>query len=405
MDYAVPAVYGKTNKNKVSVSVVGSKSVTARALLIAAIAKGTTTLYGASLCDDGLTMIDCLRKLGVKCEVSGDRISVEGCGGVAPEKYAEINVGSSGTTARFLIAFLAFQKGGRYKVDSSAQMKARPNAPLFEACRALGAKVICENERFPVEIIGAEECAGEVCVDITKSSQFLSALLISGVCAGKPFKITAVGTHGGAYIDMTLDMMWSFGVTVFEDGEIFTVNGKYSAKKYDIEPDISAACYFYAINKILGTDISVNGLLPHSMQSDIKFIKLLKDFDGGTVDMSEFSDQALTLCAIAPYFSKPTTICNIAHIRGQECDRISAMRENLSLMGVKCEEFQDGIKIYPSQPQPAKIKTFGDHRVAMSFAVTGLRAEGIVISDAEVCRKTFPDYFKKLDYVIKILTD
>jgi 3-phosphoshikimate 1-carboxyvinyltransferase len=121
--------------------------------------------------------------------------------------------------------------------------------------------------------------------------------------------------------------------------------------------------------------------------------------------MSSFSDQALTLAAIAPYFNKPTTICGIAHVRGQECDRISAISQNLTAMGVKTEEFEDGITIYPSQPKAANINTFGDHRVAMSFAVTGLRADGIVIQNAEVCSKTFKEYFETLDGLIKSLTE
>lgn len=241
-------------------------------------------------------------------------------------------------------------------------------------------------------------------MDIGESSQFLSALLISAVCAGKRVKIKPNGRHGRDYIDMTLNAMWSFGVNVEEKDGCYEVVGAYSPKRYHIEPDVSAACYFYALNKILGTDIRVNGIMPHSMQGDIKFINLLKNFDGGKIDMSAFSDQTLTLAAIAPYLSKPTEICGVEHIRRQECDRISAIKENLTAMGVKCEERADGVKIYPSAPKPAHVNTFGDHRVAMSFSLTGLRADGIVIDDAEVCSKTFKDYFNVLDFIIKELT-
>ena len=150
------------------------------------------------------------------------------------------------------------------------------------------------------------------------------------------------------YVKMTCDMMWSFGVNVAVSGNRYTVFGGYNAKRYDIEPDISAACYFYAANRLLGTKISVLGVMPHNMQGDYKLIELLKDFDGGTVDMSSYSDQALTLAAIAPYFSKPTTITGVAHIRGQECDRIKAIVFNLTALGVKVEEHADGVTIYPS---------------------------------------------------------
>ncbi|MGN1104403.1 MAG: 3-phosphoshikimate 1-carboxyvinyltransferase, partial [Candidatus Coproplasma sp.] len=251
---------------------------------------------------------------------------------------------------------------------------------------------------------GTLKLESEVCVDITKSSQFLSALLMAGVLVNKPFTIKTVGSHGMDYVTMTLDMMWSFGVNVEEGDGAYTVSGSYKAKRYEIEPDVSAACYLYAINRILGTNITVNGIMPHTMQGDYKFIQLVKNFDGGRVDMSAFSDQTLTLAAIAPYFSKPTEIVGVAHIRRQECDRLHAIVTNLTALGVKVEEREDGVKIYPSQPRAAEIETFGDHRVAMAFAVTGLRCDGVTIKNAEVCSKTFKDYFSALDGVIAQLT-
>ncbi|MDE6597633.1 MAG: 3-phosphoshikimate 1-carboxyvinyltransferase, partial [Clostridia bacterium] len=301
--------------------------------------------------------------------------------------------------------FLAFQDG-EYKINCSEQMKKRPIEPLICALKALGAEFeFLEKENsFPFIIKGTTNPSREICVNIGESSQFLSALLISAVCAKCPVHISVNGSHGLDYVNMTLDMMWSFGVSVNEENG-YTVEGSYSAKKYDIEPDLSAASYFYAMNKILGTQISVKGVMPHSMQGDGKFINLLKNFDGGKIDMSAFSDQALTLAAIAPYLKDSTEICNVAHIRRQECDRIKAIVTNLSAMGVKCEEREDGVKIYPSQPKHAKINTFGDHRVAMSFALTGLRVDGIEIENAEVCSKTFKEYFEVLDGLCKTLTE
>ncbi len=400
MNYQVKNIYGKTNNKNITVRVDGSKSITARAMLIAALAEGESTLSGAQFSDDCATFLKCLNALGIKSEVNGTTVKITGCGGKLAVNQAEINVGSAGTAARFLPAFLAFQSG-KFKVDSSAQMKNRPVEPLITALTQLGARfTFLEKENsFPFIIEGTTSPSTQITVDISKSSQYLSALLMSSVCAGKPVCVKAVGSHGHDYIDMTLNIMWSFGVNVEENNGAFTVNGRYSARQYDIEPDVSAACYFYAINKILGTSVAVNGVFPHSMQGDIKFIKLLKTFNGGTVDMSAFSDQTLTLAAIAPYLAKPTHITGVKHIRGQECDRIKAIISNLKAMRVKCEEFEDGVKIYPSQPQPATVKTFGDHRVAMSFALTGLRADGIVIENAEVCSKTFKDYFNVLDGV------
>lgn len=405
MKYKVKNIYGKTNGKKVTVSVPGSKSITARAMLLAAVADGTSTLFNAQFSDDCRTFLTCLKDLGIPAEVHGTTVKITGCGGKLDIKEGKINVGSAGTAARFLPAFLAFQNG-KYYLDCSEQMKSRPVAPLIAALKSLGAKFTFEAQEncYPFTIEGTASPADEVTVDITKSSQFLSALLISAACAGKPLKIKVNGTHGLDYVNMTLDMMWSFGLTVEEGKGEYTVCGKYSAKKYDIEPDISAACYFYAMNKILGTEISVSGVMPHSMQGDLKFIKLLEKFDGGKIDMREFSDQTLTLAAVAPYLNNPTEICGVAHIRGQECDRIAAIVYNLTAMGVKCEETEDGVKIYPAKPKPALIKTFGDHRVAMAFAVTGLCADGIEIENAEVCSKTFKNYFEVLDGVCAELT-
>lgn len=411
MNYPVPCICKKIKNKSALVSVLGSKSITARALFIAALAKGTSTLYGAGLSDDCLTFIDCLKSLGIKVYLNGTTVTVEGCGGRLPVKSGEVYVGSAGTAARFITALLAFSDG-EFLVRSSEQMKKRPMGDLIAALEGAGAcfEFLEKKDCFPFKIFGTSTPAKDITVDITKSSQFMSAVLMAGVCAKGGVRVSASGSHGTDYIDMTADMMWSFGAgpekRALESGAEYTVNGAYSARKYDIEPDISAACYFYAMNRILGTDIKVRGVMPRSMQGDIKFIELMKGgFDGGEADMSSFSDQALTMAAIAPYFSKPTHICGIEHIRGQECDRIEAMAANLRAMGVECTAGRGDITIYPSQPKPARINTFGDHRVAMSFAVTGLRADGIVIENAEVCSKTFANFFEVLDGVVRELTD
>lgn len=398
MNFQVQKLYGNTHKNPVTVSVEGSKSITARALLCAALARGESKLYGAQFSDDCLTFMNCLRELGIGIEVSGGVVTVSGCGGRIPKKKAKINVGSAGTAARFLPAMLAFQDG-EYELDSSEQMKKRPIAPLIRALEGIGASFEFSDkaDSYPFVLRGTKNPKSEAKVNIDESSQFLSGLLLSAVCAGKPFHVKVEGKHGFDYVNMTLNVAWSFGVDIKDEGGAYTVEGGYTAKKYDIEPDVSAACYFYAINKILGTDIRVNGVMPHSMQGDIKFINLLKNFNGGKIDMSEFSDQALTLAAIAPYLESPTTICGVSHIRKQECDRLAAIAYNLKALQVKFKEREDGITIYPSEPAGAHIKTFGDHRVAMSFAVTGLRCGGVVIENAEVCSKTFKGYFDTLE--------
>ncbi len=401
MDYQVKSIYGKIKNDKAVVTVPGSKSVTARALLIAALANGRSTLYGAQVTGDCAEFIGGLRSMGINISVEGTTVTVDGCDGVLPVKDGNVYVGSAGTAARFLTA-LAALSDGQFMFDSSGQMKRRPMASLIDSLRDIGASFtfLGEENYFPFLVKGADMPATKVTVDISQSSQYLSALLISAVCARTPVEITVEGDHGMEYVNMTCNMMWSFGVNVTQKGNKYTVFGGYEAKRYDIEPDISAACYFYAMNKILGTKISVLGVMPHTMQGDYAFIELLKDFDGGEVDMSSFSDQALTLAAIAPYFSRPTTIKGIAHIRGQECDRIKAIVLNLSALGVKVEEHEDGVTIYPSEPVGCALESFGDHRVAMAFAVTGLRCRGITIKDAGVCAKTFKNYFDVLDKLV-----
>lgn len=404
--YSVRNIYGLTGKKSITVSVPGSKSITARALLIAAAAEGESVLHGAQFSDDCQTFLNCLKSLGVGCEVNGTTVKVRGCGGRLNTESGEINVGSAGTAARFLPAFLAFQSGC-FTLDSSAQMKSRPIAPLINTLKELGAQFsfLQKDNCFPFTVRGADKINPSLSVDISGSSQFLSALLISAVCANQPVTIKTSGSHGLDYVNMTLGIMREFGAEITLDNGVYTVSGGYTAREYSIEPDISAACYFYAANKILGTDIRVNGVGGRSIQGDYKFIELLKSFNGGKIDMSGFSDQALTLAAIAPYLNEPTEICGVEHIRKQECDRITAIVRNLTAMNVKCKEKADGVKIYPSQPCAAQIETFGDHRVAMSFAITGLRADGICIKNPEVCSKTFKEYFDVLTGVCEDLIE
>ena len=405
MNYKVPKIYGSIKNPKQYVTVPGSKSITARALLLAALADGRSTLYGAQVTGDCAEFIQGLRSLGIKVEVDGTTVNVEGCGGTLPVKEAEVYVGSAGTAARFLTA-LAALSNGRFSFDSSEQMKRRPIAPLINSLKETGATFtfLGEENCFPFIVEGAKNPAQRVKVNIDKSSQYLSALLISAVCAKNGMEIEVEGSHGMNYVNMTLDMMWSFGVDVAQSGNTYFVRGAYEPKSYDIEPDISAACYFYAMNKILGTNICVRGVMPHTMQGDYKLIELLNNFDGGLVDMSSFSDQALTLAAIAPYLKEPTTITGIGHIRGQECDRISAIVKNLTALGAKVEEGSDCVKIYPSELLGCPLDSFGDHRVAMAFAVTGLRCGNVTIKNAEVCGKTFENYFEVLSDLIKKLT-
>lgn len=408
------------------VSVPGSKSITNRALLLAALADGESRLSGALVSDDARHFLNSLRDLGfaVRTEDEGTTVYLRGMGGAIPKKTGRIYVGSAGTAARFLTAMLGLSDG-EYVIDASEQMKKRPMQPLLAALREMGAEIHCLEAEgcLPVRIRGcginrkAEHLMAEL--DITESTQFLSALLMTAPMLPGALKIRITSEKkDGAYVRITRNMMRDFGVSVIreEDGWRIPEGVQYLSQEYRIEPDMSAACYFYAAAAVCGIETTVVGVRPDLSQGDLKFLDVLcrmgcemvetadgirlqgpKQLSGIEVNMNDFSDQALTLAAIAPFADAPVTINGIAHIRGQECDRISAITGNLKRAGVCCEEWDDGVRIWHGTPNPCEIETYEDHRVAMSFALMGLRVPGIRILDPGCCAKTFPDYFAVLD--------
>lgn len=435
--YSVKTVYRNITdlkrKKLLTAHAPGSKSITNRALLIATLAEGETLLEGVLFSDDSRNFLNCVKDLGVDIEVDEEKktVIVHGCDGQIPKSEAEIYVGSAGTAARFLAACLGISKG-KYYLTSSAQMKKRPMAPLLNSLRELGCDAVCDDgdESFPFTLKGRGVCKDEVSVNIDSSSQFLSALLISAVLSDRSFKINVTGSHGKAYIDMTLKMMESFGVRIEKEGSRYLISGseRYKAPGdgagsgvYRIEPDASAAAYFYAMCPVLNIPVTVPGIKFESLQGDVEFIRVLEkmgcrvsegsegdiillppesgSYSGIDVDMSYFSDQAITLAAIAPFATSPTTIRGIGHIRLQESDRLSAIVTELGKMGIKTENGEDWVKIYPGAPQPSLVDTYDDHRMAMGFSLIGLRAEGIVIDNPGCCSKTFAEYFDVLDEI------
>lgn len=434
--YSVPCLYpclmGKGHGPALRVQVPGSKSITNRAMLLAALADGTSTLTGALFSDDSRHLIQCLLDLGFPVTYSEENssITVTGSGGKIPCKEASVDVGSAGTAARFLAALLACQEG-TYHMDASPQMQKRPMAPLLSSLKELGATVTFHGEEghFPFTIIGHGFQNTELTVNIDQSSQFLSALLICAICSTSPVTIHTEGSHGMAYIRMTTQMMKQFGVDVTplsqEKSFYIEQNQSYTAREYPIEPDVSAASYFYALAPLLGVDVLVSGVHKDSMQGDLHFLEILEMlgcewvdlpegilmrgiphgcYPGITVDMSSCSDQAITMAALAPFASSPTTITGIGHIRHQESNRIQAICTELSRMGISCEELEDGVRIEPGMPKPAAVCTYEDHRMAMGFSLIGLRAPGIEILNPGCCAKTFEGYFDVLNQVVATLS-
>lgn len=436
--YKVPCIAANgsfSRKEPLRVCVPGSKSITNRALLLATLARGTSTLRGVLFSDDSRHFLKCVQDLGFETEVDEDTqtIRVTGCGGAVPKQEASQYVGSAGTAARFLTAYLGVSKG-TYHMDASAQMRKRPMAPLLASLQELGCTVQYEDEGqegfFPFTLESHGFRSNEITVDIGHSSQFLSALLIASCLCEEDFTVKVEGTHGMSYIEMTCKMMEQFGVSTLHTAPdtFLTVKGQhYSARDYRVEPDVSAACYFYALAPLLGIPVLVEHVHFDSLQGDVAFLHILEQmgctlspqedgilllppqgqFHGVTVDMSACSDQAITLAAIAPFADSPTTITGIGHIRFQESDRISAIVTQLRKMGIRCEEdvpSPGSITIYPGQPMSSVVETYDDHRMAMGFALIGLRTPGILIHDPGCCRKTFENYFEVLEDVIKTLT-
>ncbi len=428
--YTVPCLHDiKPPEAPLTVSVPGSKSITNRALLLATLAQGESTLRGVLFSDDSRHFLKCVQDLGFETTVDEEKkmITVCGHGGAVPKKEASLYVGSAGTAARFLTAYLGVSRG-TYHMDASEQMRKRPMAPLLNSLMELGCEVSPQTGFFPFTLHSKGFAKQEISVDIEHSSQFLSALLIASCLAEDTFTVKVEGTHGMAYIEMTCKMMEQFGVVAKKIGnDTFVIlrNQSYHALDYRIEPDVSAACYFYAMVPLLHIPVLVRHVHFDSLQGDVTFLRILeqmgctaedtpegilltppteKEFHGITVDMSSCSDQAITLAAIAPFADTPTTITGIGHIRYQESNRIQAIVTELGKMGIRCKETDSSVTIYPGTPQPSLVETYDDHRMAMGFSLIGLRSPGIVINDPLCCRKTFENYFDVLDEVIKKLT-
>ncbi len=405
------------------VEVPGSKSYTNRALLVAAMAEGHSTLRGALFSDDTDRMADSLRRLGLRVDEdrAGSRFEVWGEGGRIPAPKAELFVGNAGTATRFLTAFVALGHG-RYVLDGVERMRQRPIQPLLDALAGLGVSAVSVNGTGcpPVEVEARGLEGGEVSMPGDRSSQYFSALLMVGPLTRRGLSLHVEGDLvSKPYIDLTADVMAAFGAVMEHDPEYrtLTVAGgqRYMSRDYRVEPDASNASYFFGAAAVTGGWVRVPGLGPGSKQGDLRFLEALEAMGcrvrrepdaievqgperlrGITLDANAFSDTSLTLCALAPFAEGPTEIRNIEHTRVQECDRISAAVTELRRLGQEVEEFPDGLRIHPREVRPAVVHTYDDHRVAMAFALVGLRAPGVSIADPGCTGKTFPDYWERL---------
>lgn len=354
-----------------TITVPGSKSITNRALILAALSSGKCTLRGALWADDTQVMVDSLQKLGFDVKVSPDpaeecnrTIEVVGQGGTIPAAKAELYVGNAGTAARFLTAFVCLGHG-EYKISGDPRMNERPMGDLF---RALG----IEGERLPVTVRGRGSVPAKARISGEESSQFASALLLVGC---------EVETEPHPYVEMTRRMLREF------------------RSEYAIEPDLSSASYFVAAGWLTGGRVKVEGWPKNSLQVDGRFPEFLPPPESVS-RLRDLGDSVMTLAICALFGKQPMKLTDAAQMREQECDRLHAMVTELRRVGAKAEEHEDGFTVWPAEKDhlhEADVETYNDHRMAMCFAVLGLKVPGIRIKNPGCVSKTFPNFFEKLE--------
>jgi 3-phosphoshikimate 1-carboxyvinyltransferase len=413
-----------------TVRVPGSKSLTNRALVCAALASGTSVLDGALFADDTEAMVEGLQRLGLTVDVdpAAARVTVVGCAGALPTVADGVTLDArlSGTTSRFLLPLLGLGSG-RVRLDGAAPLRSRPMADGIGALRRLGVAVAEEGEpgHLPVVVQGppsrpAAEAGGELMVAGDASSQFVSGVLMSAPALPGGLRLAVTGELvSRPYVDLTVAVMRAFGADVAVDGAGSRwpiAAGRYRpVAPYPVEPDASAASYFFGAAAICGGRVTIEGLGSASLQGDLRFVDVLARMGcrveqtassttvtgpdqlvGVDVDMRHLSDTAPTLAVVAAFARTPSRLRGIGFIRRKESDRIGDVIRELRRCGIEADEEPDGLVVHPGTPQPARVATYDDHRMAMSFALLGLRTPGIEIADPEVVAKTFPTYWDAL---------
>lgn len=413
--------------------VPGSKSVSNRALVLAALgaAKGPCELTGLLHSEDTEVMVDSLGRLGwgLDTDWEGCRANIstrlgrsDWAGGV-PADHADLFVANSGTTMRFLAAVCSLGRG-RYRLDGVERMRERPLGDLVAALRMAGAEVLCEGKPDcpPVFIRSEGWKADLIHVGGEVSSQFLSGLLLAAPFAGRPVVIETTGKLvSEPYVEMTVRMVRDWGGNVLTDSGgrfMFPGQGPCQRREYAIEPDASAATYFWAMAAITGGDVLVPGLTDGSLQGDVAFVECLEKMGckvsresegirvrGGAlrgieVDMNAISDTVMTLASVALFATGPTVIKRVGHIRHKETDRIRAVATELGRLGVRVDESPEGLVIHPGPMRGARVMTYKDHRMAMSLALVGLRVPGMEVDDPGCVAKTYPGFWQDFDKAV-----
>ncbi|MEK7132852.1 MAG: 3-phosphoshikimate 1-carboxyvinyltransferase, partial [Patescibacteria group bacterium] len=406
---------------KAKVAIPGSKSYTNRALLLAALTSNAVKIKNPLVSDDTHAMIACLRELGISCSFKGEYLEVSGNLQTIADRTYNLNANLSGTTIRFILALSAIIPGEKI-IRGRGRLNERPIAHLIDGLRQLGASIeYVEKEGYPpVRVLSSRLNPGVVRMKGDVSSQFLSALLMVAPLIGE----VAIEVDGEQvsrpYIEMTIDAMRAFGVVAHHEKfarYIVRAPQKYHANSYKIEGDASSASYFFAIAVLTKSTLTVTNMNPHSVQADMQFLKILESMGNEviygddeitikgkgvkalSVDMQDCPDQAQTLAVLSAFASGTTTIRGIQSLRVKETERVSAVERELAKMGIRTESTPDTLVIHGGNPRPASIDTYGDHRMAMAFAVAGASLPGIQINDPDVVSKTYPHFWNALESI------
>ncbi len=399
------------------ITLPGSKSFSHRALIVAGLAAGTSLLRHLLHADDTRYTAQALREMGSQISWEGDLCQVTGTGGRLQTPHKPIFLGDSGTSMRFLTAVAALGQG-RFVLTGSERLCQRPIQDLLEALSGLGVEAVSEHHNGcpPVVVQARGLAGGPTRVAGSVSSQFLSALLLIAPFAARDVEVEVVGELvSQPYVDITLSVMEDFGISYYRQGYRFfavPAGQHYDPQDYEVEGDASSASYFLGAAAVTGGRVRLTNLNPQSCQGDINFLAVLEamgcrvtaipagvELQGGplqgiTVNMAHMPDLVPTLAVLAAYAQGETTITGVAHLRHKESDRLRAVATELAKMGVAVQETADGLIIYGGQPRGARIATYNDHRLAMSFALAGLRTPGIRIADPGCVSKSFPEFWE-----------
>ena len=399
------------------VSVPGSKSYTHRMLIAAALSDGMCTIHNALASEDTRLTMEALRQMGIQIDFHDNDVRVYGKGGRLSGGNAAIHLGNSGTSMRLLSAVAALGKG-TYTLTGTVRMQKRPIKDLLDALQQIGVKARSLNDNGcpPVEITGTTIRKDQVSINCQKSSQYLSALLLIAPCTQHGLEICVTGGPvSRPYVDLTLDLMNTFGLRLERDGyRRFNVPGRqiYRAGEYAVEADCSQAAYFWGAAAIGGADIKVLGVKADSAQGDIRFADLLRSMGcrvsktsdgiavaGGSLsaieaDLADMPDQVPTLAVVAAFATGTTVIKNVAHLKSKESDRLSATVTELKKMEIDATCTANTLVVKGGKPKGAIIDTYNDHRIAMSFAIAGLNVPGVCIRNEGCVEKSFPDFWQ-----------